>query len=236
MAEDLEDGTVAQQKELATSRLALHRQIQAWRRLQPTYMGTAMGAVERRMDEQQTSGDVDSAPLQPEGQYIILPSHFNAPFRKAHHLELLANIELNLRLGAATDCIRSIRHELRYRAAVHRFQSGGFASQRVNTRSLAKLKVVQNRIDHHAAAYRRHREALLSLGLSPEVVPELQASDIVSLNKWTFGDKMETGEKNRKISWLWLTEGISEECKNDENALEGKYFSPSCLLLVSDST
>jgi len=221
MAQAVENGTVAQRTGLTAARSGLQRQIHAWRRLQPTHMGTAMPAVEQRMDEQRVQYDMTEKPLQPEELYIILPSRFPASFRKAHGLERLATTELNLRLGAATDCIRSIRHELRYRAAVHRFQSTAFASQRINTRSLAKLKGVQNRIDHHAAAYRRHREALLALGVSPQAAPELLASDIVALNKWTFGDKMETGEKNRKISWLWLTEGIAEECKNDEFALEG---------------
>ena len=222
MAEEGEDGTIAQQKEITTARSALQRQIQSWRLLQPTHMGAAMSAVEQRMDEQRTIQDIAGTPLQPEGLYIVLPSHFMAPFRKAHHLEVLANIELNIRLGAATDCIRSIRNELRYRAAVHRFQSNGFNSQRQNTRSIAKLNTVQNRVDHHAAAYRRHREALLVLGVSKDNAPELRSNDIVALNKWSFGDAMETGQKDRQISWLWLTEGIAEECKTDANALEGE--------------
>src|SRR4051794_28080470 len=132
-------------------------------------MGTAMAAVEQRMDQQRAEHDMTNGPLHPEELCVVLPSHFKASFRKAHCLELLASIELNIWLGAVTDSIRSIRHELHYRAAVHKFQSRGFNSQRINTRSLAKLKLVQNHIDHHidhhAAAYCRHREALLALGV-----------------------------------------------------------------------
>ena len=217
-----EEQTVAQATELEHLRTRLANRIRAWTRRQAVQMASAVQRVQQLQQQQQVEYRGRSADLPPEELLIVLPSSFGEAERELLLLTELADIEYQLRMGSATDALRDMRHELRLLTFQRQTTAKYTNSQTYTSRNQSILATIRGRLEGAVARYRLDRIALLALGVKPGLVRELKKDDVKELQEWAFDTPLQHGQKKRKVPWIWLTEGIAEECQDPAVGLESE--------------
>lgn len=173
---------------------ALRRRMEAWFLVQGVYQPVA---TVRRLAN--TSGSV---PVQAYDTALLLPSAFS---RVSNPLDrVLADIERRLRIGRAQDSLGSLREHIILRAGMYRVKDREARGQAMMTRAGKVLKRMNDHITDDKLRYRRHFQALESLGVVLQNLDHrrsllaLHDQHIVNL------DESNDSEGRRQLSWIWL--------------------------------
>ncbi|KAF8162287.1 hypothetical protein K438DRAFT_1775989 [Mycena galopus ATCC 62051] len=226
--------TPQQEHDFLKRRTAIRKRIQAFRRLQRTYMPN----VRRFLTQSQRAlwdadGDRDAEAIR-----LFLPSDIaDSTKRVKACAEGLLEVESSLREGEAHDALESLRQGLRVRTMTNRFRLRNATGQRALTRGQGILR--QNNVKIHKAKlrYRYARNALSRLrgnGEWERVLQVLQDDDIRALNERTVTNEeraqreavhdlrdveeggvgeygvVALGEGRRTLSWIWYTAKVGE--------------------------
>ncbi|KAJ8494663.1 hypothetical protein ONZ45_g13153 [Pleurotus djamor] len=201
--------TDIQRTEIIERRTRLIRRITAWCVIQEHYMP---GLVSLRQP-------ADKSPSTAQGEHfpLMLPSAPQCPPRI--NVKLL-EYEWRLRYGKALDYLDEIRRLLLVLSSMYQSKSKYSRGQQQNTRSIALIGNVQQRIKYTVERYRYGRKALESLakrldkpGWDAVILP-LQDQDVRGLKE---GDDAGSSEGRRRLSWIWAAQRTT-----DDEFVEGK--------------
>ncbi|KAJ7438353.1 hypothetical protein FB451DRAFT_1570308 [Mycena latifolia] len=155
----------------------------------------------------------------PEQEKLFLPSEYSESMRVELKLQALAQVEYSQREGDAYDQLEELRTAIRtlnVNVGVKKASLHGTSS---NTRGQNYLKTLANDVQIAGTAYRRSREALLALGLSPDdtalkplLRQHLRGKD---------GTAQAMGQVKDTDPWFWRTgrpKNLSEDEEADWNA------------------
>jgi len=148
------------------------------------------------------SEEADQAPPDghPEDQELLLPSTLDADRRP----QQLADIEIKLRKGQASEYLKALRNQLSQRLVIHREMARVLRGQNNLTRAHSTLDRLKVQINESAKGYRNARVALQRLGMAENdsSYPPLLDSDISTTNVFDNPRPLGRGEPI-PISWIW---------------------------------
>ncbi|EJD33800.1 hypothetical protein AURDEDRAFT_28097, partial [Auricularia subglabra TFB-10046 SS5] len=114
--------------------------------------------------------------------------------------------EYTLRIGLADDCLARMRVAILAYCAVLRFKHANVTGQKMGTRAETKLDSQVKEIHRWRDAYRRHRDALVRLGLKVEDALKyrpLLDEDLKNLHQHTALRPPRLGEAREQAAWFW---------------------------------
>ena len=153
----------------------------------------------------------------PEKALLPLPSYLVQDQLSDPIIAALAKEELHLRQLSALDALHHLRLSLGLKSAMFRKSIAPAKSQKTKTRAWRSLKTVQAEIRHHAQAYRRARQGLVRLQVSPTILaqfPELKQEDLKMSRDVV--EENRVGQRSEHVSWIWRLDGGAV---NKDNAL-----------------
>jgi hypothetical protein len=148
----------------------------------------------------------------PEKTAICMPSSLMSEDIQRLGLQSLADQEIKLREGQANDCLQALRMALGHKAVLFRTKMRNATTSIRKTRTWDDIKVVTVKVNKHARAYRRARNALERLGADDAMMrryEKLEKEDL-KLSK----DVMEEnrfGQRNDVLPWFWRLEGRNSD-------------------------
>jgi hypothetical protein len=149
---------------------------------------------------------------QPEQDKLCLPSSLDHSSRVRLNLQDLAAIELRLRCGQANDALLGLRMALRRRSLLINVKHSvkGGSSQRIQTRSEARIAQATKSIKAHVATYTCTRQAMEQLGGPMTDYPGITNEDLSHKN---IVNNLELGKGRKRLGWLWKGKfgGTTEE-------------------------
>ncbi|KAF8138624.1 hypothetical protein EV363DRAFT_1394065 [Boletus edulis] len=209
-----EHATDRQKSQLQQRTNLLMRRIEAWTKIQTLFIPGVAGL---REVVQGTRTTRPSDQLQrPQDFPLLLPSSI---LRRVSYDRTLEEFEWKLREGQAHDALNELRQALRSRAYMLKFKDRFLRGQGANTRARNCLKSVEAKVNASAKKYRVAHHALVALGgLLGKVgwknqLRHLADDDIRSM---TDGSEEVRSEGRRRLSWIWLVCGYSENDTEDD--------------------
>ncbi|KAL0948676.1 hypothetical protein HGRIS_010477 [Hohenbuehelia grisea] len=192
----------------------LRTRICAWTEVQTVYCPPAH--AKRAFEEAATPS---GAPLVPaHALKLYLPSELDRAV--SSHLPL-AKYEWQLRVAQANDTLADIRANLHIQSAMYRHKDHYEQGQRAQTRSMTLLQRIQAQID---AATMRHRVAHKALQHLQQILRKdstwqttlkfLHDADVRVLSVRDV-DNVARKDRNREVSWIWLSHRVASEAAND---------------------
>jgi hypothetical protein len=187
--------TTSQQLDVLKRRTALHIRLNAFRKLQATYMP--------RLHQYLTASQRavwDAEDKEPEARRLFLPSDLSS--RSAQEKACargLDGMESRLREGEADEALEQLRLSLRTRTATMKFKIRNWAGQRALTRGQGILRQINIKTHANKLHYRDVRQALLKLkdhGEWEKRLRVLAEDDVRALNERALTDE-EKGERER---------------------------------------
>ena len=170
----------------------------------------------------------DEPEMTPEKVVLHLPSNFTLQQRKEYGLEMLGNIEYELREGQANDSLERLRECLAEKSLRFRKEVRPAKSHKKVTRAWDSVHRVDNQIRQAVVTYRTARQAIGELGGTKDLkrFQEIRKSDLKMS-----GDVVEenrVGQRSSVLPWFWrLDRKVKESCGNYEKECEynnGKRF------------
>ena len=164
-------------------------------------------------------------PMIPENTPLLLPSSFNQPYRTQLGLDKVAEIEYQIREGKAHEALDAVRTAIKTFNVNVEFKAKYVhgPSQGPNTRAQDFLRTLAADKVSGAEKYRRNRQALLQLGLSPDD-PVLQELDNNQLWAKDMIRPAQLGDSNKEDPWFWRVgkpSGLSD-AEDKEWSVESK--------------
>ena len=206
-----------QKATLLESRAALLHLIEKWRQLQAVYMP---GVLDINTTDQESPQRVKAESIE-----LWLPSKLDAEDRDAICVGGVVNSEKELRFAQLEDSLDDLRRARRTRLGLitfHKVQLAG-QGQRVQTKSQAAMRSIQDRIDRYVRRYRVARDALLRLnphGNWKELYLPLTDDD----NRGPMKELEEVPRSDGQYapSWIWRSGAttISPEEVNEDMRVE----------------
>ncbi|KAI0085202.1 hypothetical protein BDY19DRAFT_896968, partial [Irpex rosettiformis] len=199
---------------LQTKRNALKHRIEAWRRIQGTYMPNA-NALDISDDNAGDVDDVDNVErVHAEDVPLFLPSSLPANMHGEDTLKALIRKERQLRIALADDSLATIRRLRRIMAGVTQFKhvnvSG--AGQKSNTRMRNLYTKFKDKVAAAAERYRLSYAALCILQPNGDWSTRLRSLADKDITGPGTDDDRPLGEGHRELSWIWrVPHGISVE-------------------------
>jgi hypothetical protein len=164
----------------------------------------------------------DSPAVKPQDIDLFLPS---AVVQKGAPCSVrLQECEFRLRFAQAHDALSELRNNLRFRFHLFRHKDRFARGVAANTRARTAIDAAQEKVDASAHKYRTARKALLILGAGLKrsewvnTLRELGPSDIRHMGD---AEASET-EGRRRMSWIWMDLGISEDVDKDPGMHDGE--------------
>ncbi|KAJ7705920.1 hypothetical protein B0H16DRAFT_1345957 [Mycena metata] len=213
-----------QELDFLKRRTSLRMRLQAFRKLQLTYMPKL-----RRYLSPTQRAVYDADDQQPEATRLFMPSEIGtAAARQKACAPGLDGVEARLRHGEAGDALAVLRQGLRVRTMTNRFKIRNWSGQRALTRGQGILRQVNIKIHGCKLRYRYARQALLKLkghGQWEDQFRVLEESDVRALSDREVREEEQAhdahlgalgvadglvatgavamGETNRTLSWIW---------------------------------
>lgn len=211
-----------QRAQLQERKNVFYRKIISWQEIQALYIPAV--TVLRATSDDELSDDLDSI----EKIQLLLPSNIGQriPWNRQ-----LGEYEWLLREAQARDSLDKIRENLRLRDFLLKKKKDWSRGVRENTRSQTVITQAVNKVTASATKYRIARTALSNLAPLLEKEDKwssefltLQEDDIKGLpaEGW--------GEGTRKLSWIWMSQGVSDPEKDEPQLIDGSWFVPSSYL------
>ncbi|KAJ7821736.1 hypothetical protein B0H13DRAFT_2377113 [Mycena leptocephala] len=224
--------TPTQELEFLRRRASLRVRLQAFRKMQMTYMPRVRHYLTA---SQKAVWDADNQ--QPEATRLFMPSDLSSD--SARHKACapgLDGVEKRLREGEAQEALTQLRQGLRTRTMTNRFKIRNWTGQRALTRGQGILRQINIKIHSAKLRYRYARQALLKLrghGEWEKLYRVLLDEDVRALNDRALREEEEArdehlgalgvadglaatgavamGEGHRTLSWIWYTASTAEE-------------------------
>ncbi|KAJ7133853.1 hypothetical protein C8R46DRAFT_923494 [Mycena filopes] len=220
--------TPTQQLDFLKRRTTVRTRLQAFRKLQGTYMPKLRRYL---TTTQKAVWDADNQ--QPEATRLFMPSEIaSEDARKRACAKGLEGVEARLRTGEIGDALKQLRQGLRTRTMTNRFKIRNWTGQRALTRGQGILRQINIRIHSAKLRYRYGRQALMRLkkhGAWEKEWPYLEDDDVRALNDRSLREEEQAhdaflgalgtadgpaargavaaGEGHRKLSWIWYSAG-----------------------------
>ncbi|KAL1671667.1 hypothetical protein EV122DRAFT_284713 [Schizophyllum commune] len=185
--------------------------------------------------EELESNDVRA--VDAEHHKIYMPSDIPANRRRAICAEGLPEKELRLRVAQGHDILSRLRRKLHAKQYYIEWRNKHATGQKQSTRARALLSTLQEKIDLDVVAYRRTRQAILSLRNveHDDAFPPLLHSDLTLEGELAEPDDAAQARLSRagssarptrihvstgkhKMSWIWTARGAPSE--DEANVLE----------------
>lgn len=192
---------------------SLRRKIDAWIVIQHLYM-PEVAALRARNDR-------DASDERPEIPIHDIPLYLPSALSSSMHCNpKLQQYEFKLREAQAYEALDELRERLRLQSHMWKYKDRHVVGQRASTRQYNLIQRVDKKVQASTAKYRRARQALSKL--SDRVMQtswrsrlmRLQDDDVRMMNAGQQGES----EGKRKMSWIWLVQGVSEH--SDDDALQ----------------
>lgn len=196
--------------DIENERLKLRTEINVWRDDQALYMPDVLEYAS------------ETTPV--ESENLFLPSALSPRRRSPTWFVRMAKYETELRKGEADDALGNLRLALKYKDSLARGRRRIAYGNKNGTRAAVLLRRVADLVQSRAATYRRARDALIELGLSPldTGYPVLEQKHVIL--KRVFTDK-DLGEGQYTGSWIWSNgpRGVLSDAEEDEWEEEGVF-------------
>ena len=162
-------------------------------------------------------------PTIPENTPLLLPSSFNQPYRTQLGLDKVAKIEYRNREGKAHEALDAVRTAIKTFNVNVEFKVKYVHGQGPNTRAQDFLRTLAADKVSGAEKYRRNRQALLQLGLSPDdpILQELHNNQLWAKD---MSRPARLGDSNKEEPWFWRVgkpSGLSD-AEDKEWSVESK--------------
>jgi hypothetical protein len=167
---------------------------------------------ESRSGLEQEDGDNDDDHEMPEKTAICMPSSLMSEDIQRLGLQSLADQEIKLREGQANDCLQALRMALGHKAVLFRTKMRNATTSIRKTRTWDDIKVVTVKVNKHARAYRRARNALERLGADDAMMrryEKLEKEDLKLSKDVTEENRF--GQRNDVLPWFWRLEGQNSD-------------------------
>ena len=139
---------------------------------------------------------------EPEDICLFVPSDFMEPERQLYHLEEIARIELDLRMGEANDTIKELRTQINFKLGLQSKKKRQTKFTKDITRATKIVHDAEREIQALATAYRLTREAIVVLGGDGEnQYPPLTQKD---LDAKTIRTGTTPGKSKETKSWVFM--------------------------------
>lgn len=148
----------------------------------------------------------------PEKTAICMPSSLMSEDIQRLGLQSLADQEIKLREGQANDCLQALRMALGHKAVLFRTKMRNATTSIRKTRTWDDIKVVTVKVNKHARAYRRARNALERLGADDAMMrryEKLEKEDLKLSKDVTEENRF--GQRNDVLPWFWRLEGQNSD-------------------------
>lgn len=197
---------------LLAARLKLRRDLEKWRT-------TQFGCVPTLRDDISV---ID--PSTPEAASLLLPSSFSQHHRASLQLDELAKVEYKLREGQAHDALKTLRSSIQTFNYNLKFKLDFVHGQGPNTRAQQYLQTLSADKINAAEKYRRARQALLVLGLSPD---DKTLQPLLDGQLWGLdtSKSAKLGDSKKEEPWFWMVgrpSGLSQK-EEHEWSIESKF-------------
>jgi hypothetical protein len=192
---------------------ALRRKINAWVAIQHLYMPEV--ATLRARDTQHASEDSPEVAVCDTPLYLPSALAASTPCNPK-----LQQVEFKLREAQAYESLDDLRQRLRLQSHMWKYKDRHVAGQRASTRQYNLIQRVDKKVGVSAQQYRRARKALskladrVNLTMWRSRLLPLNDEDVRKMNEGQPGES----EGKRKLSWIWLVQGLSEH--SDDVALQ----------------
>ncbi|KAJ6492734.1 hypothetical protein C8R47DRAFT_1070284 [Mycena vitilis] len=222
--------TPTQELDFLKRRTTLRVRLQAFRKLQGTYMPKL-----RRYLNPGQKAVWDADDQQPEATRLFMPSDIETAASRVKACATgLPDVEARLRKGEASEALAQLRRGLRTRSMTNRFKIRNWSGQRALTRGQGILRQVNIKIHAAKLRYRFSRNALLKLlkhGDWENTFRVLEESDVRALNDRALREEEQAydehlgalgvssgfaatgavaaGETHRTLSWIWYAVSMS---------------------------
>jgi hypothetical protein len=204
-------GTVQRQRN------ALQCKINTWKRIQALYTPAVQLLQSRVESPSHSTSDI----INPEDYQLWLPSALCSNLIPCDRR--LLTTEWELRYAQAGDALEEIRQSLCLRDYLYTFKRNWIRGQSANTRAQNALSRVEARATAGGEKYRAARVALSSLapilgevGWDHKYKVLERKDDIRGMSVPKQGES----EGRRKLSWIWLVEGVGDD--EDEVVQDGE--------------
>ncbi|KAK7696208.1 hypothetical protein QCA50_000861 [Cerrena zonata] len=146
--------------------------------------------------------------ISPETISLPLPSSYGT--QTCHErLSVVAQCELQLRVGQANDALHDLRVAIAHKSFVYRSRirknspTTGYAKR---LRSYGDAHAVQMTIDHAAKVYITTRKAMIVLGADRDILSKYKPLNKTDLAASTaVADSNARGQRRDQLSWIWQT-------------------------------
>ena len=174
-------------------RRLLYCDIVAWRTRRAQHMPHVVLAVsDVQPDEDQ----------EPEDICLFVPSDFTEPERQLYHLEEIARVELDLRMGEANDTIKELHTQINFKLGLQSEKKRRTKFTKDITRATKIVRDAEREIQALATAYRLTREAIVALGGDGKnQYPPLTQKD---LDAKTIRTGTAPGKSKETESWVFM--------------------------------
>jgi hypothetical protein len=181
-------------------------------------------------DEKEASDrteDEDENSEKPETTLIWMPSLLNPEDIERLNLKVLADQELELRKGQASDCLQSLRLALGHKTILYRTKLRQAKSTNHKGRAWGDIKAAAIKVNKHVRAYRRARRALEHLGADKSTLAhfrKLQTKDLKVNSDIT--EENRVGQRSDTLPWFWRLDGQNADQHNNwMQECRGVFFS-----------
>ncbi|KAJ7082620.1 hypothetical protein B0H15DRAFT_785555, partial [Mycena belliarum] len=236
------DPSPTQQLDFLKRRTQLRVRLDAFRRVQLTYMPKLRRYL---TPSQRAIWDADDR--EPEATRLFMPSDFSTrTMREKACAKGLDGVEARLREGEAAEALDELRRGLRTRTATTKFKVRNWSGQRALTRGQGILRQISVKIHAAKLRYRYARQAILKLkghGDWEKRLKILADDDVRALNERSLTEEeiaererlvavgevpeeggvsamgdIISGETHRTLSWIWYA--VSEKDDDDDKLHE----------------
>ncbi|KAJ7433022.1 hypothetical protein B0H11DRAFT_1759384 [Mycena galericulata] len=224
--------STAQELDFLKRRSVLRGRIQAFRKLQNTYMPNVRRYLTAAQKEM---WDADNK--QPEATRLFMPSDLSTTDRRIKACAKgLDGVEARLRKGEAGEALAQIRQGLRTRTMTNRFKIRNWTGQHALTRGQGILRQINIKVHAAKLRYQYARQAMLKLKGHSDWEKEfrvLKDEDVRALNDRALREEDQahdeflgalgtargveatsavlSGETDRTLSWIWYSVSSVEE-------------------------
>ncbi len=168
-----------------------------WRDMSDDFGKTAEGLPPRRKLKGQSE-----AWLSVYETFLPLPSSYHALVQRQEAMGKFVELEMDFRRSMALRTLEDLRTNI-IGAEVIKMAKKKVVGKTLTTRARAMIQTADTEVEKVANLYRRHRQALLALGMpdnDPHIRPLLDA-DVQTFEMSTAQEK--PGKSTRPTSWLW---------------------------------
>jgi hypothetical protein len=187
---------VATKREINDTRDELQVLMSRWREQQAIHMGSVKARI------------LDQQPQPLEDEVLLLPSEFSEADRNRLGLSHMAEMEMELWQGQASECILRLRCLGKTMSAFEGLQRKEAIGQRGRTRTHTKLQVLEFLQERVLSLYSYSREALTSLGTRSTIDVRFPPLTVADLFRKSTQDKRVIGDTHRPDGGLYRLGGV----------------------------